>query len=140
MPETIQQAAVIPYRVIPDGPNCTLEVALVTNRSGDAWIIPKGIIDPGEEPHEAAARECVEEAGLVGTVTQVPIGSYSYEKWGLLCAVRVYLLSVTQELDEWDESFIRDRVWLPMEQAATRVREQEVAELIRELPELIGRE
>jgi hypothetical protein len=30
------------------------------------WLFPKGGIDPGEKPEQAALRECHEEAGLVG--------------------------------------------------------------------------
>jgi len=29
-----------------------------------AWNFPGGVVDPGESPHDAAVRECEEEAGL----------------------------------------------------------------------------
>lgn len=35
------------------------------------WELPAGLIDPGEEPHEAAARELAEEARLGGTLELV---------------------------------------------------------------------
>ncbi|MBW4484451.1 MAG: NUDIX domain-containing protein [Tildeniella torsiva UHER 1998/13D] len=54
-----------------------LEVLLVhsggpywANRRWQAWTIPKGEIDPGEDTFEAAKREFLEETG------QAPIGSF----------------------------------------------------------------
>lgn len=31
---------------------------------GNRWDIPGGTVEPGEQPHEAARRECFEETGL----------------------------------------------------------------------------
>lgn len=49
-----------------------LEVLLVhpggpywTSKDAGAWTIPKGQIDPGEEPLDAARRELAEETGVV---------------------------------------------------------------------------
>jgi putative (di)nucleoside polyphosphate hydrolase len=36
----------------------------IDNREGDAWQMPQGGIDPGEDPREAAVRELGEETGL----------------------------------------------------------------------------
>lgn len=37
----------------------------------ETWELPAGLIDPGEEPHEAAARELAEETGLAGDLQLV---------------------------------------------------------------------
>lgn len=38
---------------------------------GGGWVIPGGIIDPGETPAQAAAREVAEETGLVVNPTRL---------------------------------------------------------------------
>lgn len=41
-------------------------VALISTREGTVWGLPKGLIEKGEKPLEAALREVREEAGLHG--------------------------------------------------------------------------
>lgn len=47
------------------------QVLLVQRADTGAWTPITGIVDPGEEPHEAAIREAAEEAGLAIVVTRV---------------------------------------------------------------------
>lgn len=50
---------------------------LLTRRTDNGeWCMPGGAIDPGERPAEAAARETLEETGLVVRVTGL-VGVYS---------------------------------------------------------------
>lgn len=44
-------------------------------RDEGAWTVPKGMIEPGEEPLEAARREFEEETGIVPTGPFIPLGS-----------------------------------------------------------------
>lgn len=41
-----------------------LLIARATGGGERGWSLPKGLMDPGEPPREAALRECVEETGL----------------------------------------------------------------------------
>jgi predicted NUDIX family NTP pyrophosphohydrolase len=41
-----------------------------------AWSIPKGLIDPGEDPEAAARREFAEEVGAVPPGELVPLGEF----------------------------------------------------------------
>jgi 8-oxo-dGTP pyrophosphatase MutT (NUDIX family) len=55
------------------------EFLLVTaKRSPSDWIFPKGGIEPGESPRDAALRELLEEAGYEGTVL-APVGSAEFD-------------------------------------------------------------
>jgi 8-oxo-dGTP pyrophosphatase MutT (NUDIX family) len=42
------------------------EVCLIATQGGQAWQLPKGLIERGEPPEEAARREVAEETGLRG--------------------------------------------------------------------------
>ena len=108
-----RQSAALPCRWSGDD----LEVLLVTSRKGKHWILPKGIIEPGMAPPESAAKEAEEEAGVIGEVSSESIGSYQYRKWGGTCHVEVFALRVQVELNEWEESSMRQRLWQPLPEA-----------------------
>ena len=91
-----QQAAVIPYRIRKE----RVEVALVTTSGGKGWIVPKGSVDDGEHPRDAAIREAEEEAGLRGVVARKRIGRYLHVKGNRPCRVDVYLMRVTDVLEQ----------------------------------------
>lgn len=50
---------------------CVLLVRRVNEPFRGLWTLPAGFINAGEEPAEAAARECFEETGLSVRVTRV---------------------------------------------------------------------
>jgi 8-oxo-dGTP pyrophosphatase MutT (NUDIX family) len=102
-----RQVAVIPVRRGDNG----LEVCLTRRKDSRKWGIPKGFIDRGDTPEEAALNEAVEEAGLTGTLIGDPIGTYDYEKWKGPLTVSVFVMEVQDEHDEWDEMAVRERSW-----------------------------
>lgn len=128
-----EQSAVIPYRT----DRRTLQVMLVTSRSGKRWVIPKGLCETGMTAAESAAKEAYEEAGIEGVVDNRSIGSYEYSKWGGVCRVKVYLMHVDTELDDWPEACLRQRKWLSFAAAADRVLEKKLMNWLRRLPELV---
>jgi len=103
---------------------------MVTSTNGRRWIIPKGMIDPGHTAGEAALQEAWEEAGLVGTLHAEPVGSYAYEKWGGTYLDTVFVMNVTDALDEYPERNARDREWLSPVEAIERIQEPGLRDII----------
>jgi 8-oxo-dGTP pyrophosphatase MutT (NUDIX family) len=120
MAREYQQAAVIPYRIRKE----RVEVALVTSSRGKRWILPKGWVDDGERPRDAAIREAEEEAGLRGIVPRRPVGRYLSTNRDGRCLVDVYVMRVTDVRDHWREDSLRHRRWMPLRVAAACLREE----------------
>ena len=125
MLDPIRQAAAIPFH---DG-----RVCLITSRTTGRWVIPKGLIDPGHTPTQAASIEAWEEAGLIGTIEGTSLGSYHYEKFDLVHHVLVFRMTVTEVNDEWPEKPTRQRIWVSLEEAIERVEEPDLKEILSKL-------
>lgn len=121
----IRQAAALPVR---NGRIC-----LVTSSNGKRWVIPKGLIEPGQTPGETALQEAWEEAGLSGGLREEPVGSYVYEKWCGTCHVLVYVMQVSGIAQEWPEREMRQRVWLSPASAIERLDDPGLVDIFREV-------
>lgn len=89
----------------------------------------------GKRPHEAAAQEAYEEAGVVGAISARPLGRYSAIKLrpnGVTekLDVIVFPMHVSQRLKEWPEKGQRSVLWFEPADAARTVKEPELAQLI----------
>jgi 8-oxo-dGTP pyrophosphatase MutT (NUDIX family) len=129
------QYAALPYRR--SGRSRT-EIMLVTSRETQRWIIPKGWPQRGRAPHDSAAREAFEEAGVVGAVGRRSVGSFPYEKRlkngvVVLCEVRVFPLKVTRQSKQWPEKEQRQFKWVSIKEAAETVQEPTLSKIIRRL-------
>jgi 8-oxo-dGTP pyrophosphatase MutT (NUDIX family) len=129
------QAAVIPYRIRKE----RVEVAIVTRSGGKGWVVPKGSVDAGERPRDAAIREAEEEAGLRGVVARKPLGRYRHVKRDIHRRVEVYPMRVTKVLEHWLEDNFRRRRWVRISHAASRLR-KELQRFIRDLDRELGLE
>jgi len=118
MPSAVRQAAAIPLM---DGLVC-----MVTSRSGRRWVLPKGRIEVKQSPAEAAVAEAWEEAGLIGRLSDSPVGSYEYEKYGVAHTVQVFVLHVESVRNNWPERNQRTREWVTPEEAINRIEEPEL--------------
>lgn len=133
----MRQIAVLPYRTPGGAGEASPMILLITSRETRRWIVPKGNPMKGLAPHEAAAVEAKEEAGVVGEVRPTALGSYRYLKRrgsgaSVWAVVDVFPLAVTEELRTWDEQHERERRWFSPAEAADAVDEPDLAALIRE--------
>src|SRR5947208_17053401 len=101
--EPIRQAAALPLR---NGRAC-----IITSSNGKRWVIPKGLIEPGQTAGETALQEAWEEAGLAGALRSEPVGSYLYEKNACVYHVTVFAMEVTAMAQEWPERELRKPIW-----------------------------
>ena len=128
-----RQSSVIPFRVV-EGEG--VEILVIASSKNHHSVVPKGIHDPGLTPQASAAKEAAEEAGVEGEVLDEPLGEYRYEKWGAECTVTVYPMRVERMVPEaeWEEAH-RGRRWLSPEQAASELKQRDLAPMVLDLAE-----
>ncbi|MER8885268.1 NUDIX hydrolase [Mesorhizobium sp. M0482] len=130
----VRQVAAIPFRLNEHG---DVEVMLVTSRTTRRFIVPKGWPMKGKSGRKAATIEAQEEAGVLGKTLKQPAGTYHYWKRLANRFVRVdvvvYLLEVTEELADWQESKRRQRAWLTPTDAAVLIDEPDLSTLVRNI-------
>jgi 8-oxo-dGTP pyrophosphatase MutT (NUDIX family) len=119
----IRQAAAIPLR---GGKIC-----VITSSNGKRWVIPKGLIEPGQAAGETALQEAWEEAGLVGTLHPEPVGSYLYEKYSNTYHVIVFVMDVTDVAQNWPERGLRQRSWVSHAGLFERIEDPGLIEVLR---------
>ncbi len=130
-----QQYGAVCFRYRSDG--AKIEVLIVTSRDSGRWIIPKGWPMQRKKPHEAAAIEAWEEAGVRGKVRKKAIGRYTYLKIlddgdVVPCIVDLFQIEVTEVRDDFKERGERTLAWVSPDEAARRVREVELKSLLVE--------
>ncbi len=78
---------------------------LVVNQLGSSWSLPKGHVDPGETPLEAARREILEESGVsdltlvreLETYRRFKIGRDGGEDEGELKTIVMFLFTTREQ-------------------------------------------
>jgi 8-oxo-dGTP pyrophosphatase MutT (NUDIX family) len=93
-------------------------VLLIRDRFG-RWTLPKGIIEPGEQPEEAALREIEEETGIRGTI-ECAIGSTTYwytniEGERVHKVVDYFLVEAVSTDIHAEEGEIEEALWVPVD-------------------------
>ena len=121
-----QQTGVIPIRRRREG----VQVCLMRRKHADGWGIPKGFIDRGLTPEEAALNEAWEEVGLSGQILGDAVGSYRYRKWGNRFTVTAFVMKVQTTHRSWDEMDYRERTWVSPAEARVLLEHHPVRPLL----------
>ncbi len=107
----IAQAGGIVFRNHQSSPRVLL---VRSKRNPKEWIFPKGHIEAGETPREAALRETHEEAGAVGVVLD-HIEAVQFESARGTVEVEYYLIGYSGDEPSPEQ---RERRWCTIEEAS----------------------
>ena len=96
-------------------------VLMITSRTHERWIFPKGGLEASETPVEAAQREAFEEAGVKGSA----MADLSYDVQAVKVTegnsedmiVTYFPLHFSEQMEEWPERKRRDRHWVTLADA-----------------------
>jgi ADP-ribose pyrophosphatase YjhB (NUDIX family) len=124
--------------------NGDIEVALASRRTraGDlVWGLPKGVVEEGERPEEAALREVREETGLEAEIRE-PLGDISY--WFVWEGERVrkrvsfFLMDATGgDLADHDHEMEEVR-WFPLAEAVWKAAFRSEQDVINRAAKALG--
>ncbi|CAK8534286.1 unnamed protein product [Lathyrus sativus] len=114
-----QVVGCIPYRYKSNGTQENeIEVLLISAQKGSGMQFPKGGWESDESMEQAALRETIEEAGVIGSV-ESNLGKWYYKskRQPIMHEGYMFPLLVSKELDNWPEMNLRKRKWLTVDEA-----------------------
>lgn len=94
--------------------------AVVRMRKRNDWVLPKGKLDHGETPRQAAEREVLEETGHVVVVHEF-IGTLAYDSGGRSKVVHFWRMEAEPRQTLPLMKDIRAVDWLPLDEALQRL-------------------
>lgn len=108
---------------------------LLIQDAKNRWTIPKGHVEPGEDPKETAEREIQEETGLQDMKVLNWLGKvnfrYRRSHTLVLMTMHIYLVKAlgdTQNLK--GEDWLNDMRWLPANEAIDKIAYEDIGKLI----------
>jgi 8-oxo-dGTP pyrophosphatase MutT (NUDIX family) len=127
----IRQSGAIIVRMDAQEPKVLLVTA---KRNPRNWIFPKGHIEKGESPEDAALREAEEEAGVVGKLIG-PVGVLEYRFLGLKARVEYFLAVLKREKGPPEVG--REKAWCGLDDALERLTYKNTRKLLRKAWKLL---
>src|SRR5579863_1924497 len=98
----------------------TTLIAVVRLRKRNEWVLPKGKLDDGETPRDAAEREVVEETGHDVSVRDF-LGTLVHESGGRCKVVHYWRMEASALPSRTLMDDVRAVDWLPLEAAIERL-------------------
>ena len=96
------------------------QIAVVRLRKGNEWVLPKGKLDDGETPREAAMREVLEETGHDVSVHEF-LGTLAYDAGGRSKIVHYWRMEPNGGPTHELMNDVREVDWLPLDAAVERL-------------------
>lgn len=101
------------------------DLAVIQPRGRDVWALPKGHVDSGESPQQAAQREVLEETGLT-VRPHSPLGEiryiYQFRGQKIFKQVHFFLFTYLEgEIDRLDPKMrleVTQARWIPLAEAS----------------------
>ncbi len=117
-----------------DKKTSAIEILLMQDAK-NRWTIPKGHVEPGEDPRDTAEREINEETGLQEMKVHSWLGkvNFRYRRGHtlVLMTMHIYLVEGKGETDKLKpEDWLNDIKWLPATDAVDKIAYDDIGKLI----------
>ena len=111
-----------------------LEILLIQDAK-DRWTIPKGHVEPNEEPKQTAEREIREETGLQEMKVFNWLGKVSFRyrrgQTLVLMTMHIYLVQALGDTNKLNpEDWLNDITWFPSSVAIDKIAYDDIGKLI----------